>query len=463
MNPGIENTNRFFFIGIAGTGMSAIAQYLKGIGKEVSGSDRYFGEGEKMLIQKQLESQDINCYKQDGSGIDKNTGIVVVSTAVETNNVEYQKALRLGIPVIKRSTILAGIANNKKTIAVGGTSGKSTTAAMIFHIMQKQGYSPSLITGAGLSSLQEKGLPGNAWVGDSEWLVIEADESDGSIVGYKPETGLVLNIDRDHKEMDELLSLFTVFQKNTKSTFIVNADHPHTKKLSVNSGLDFGESKKAGIRAVGFKQDGYRISFEINRVPFVIQAIGEHNMENAMAATAASCSAGIDITHAAAALESYQGIYRRTQFVGEKNGIPVIDDFAHNPAEVAAAIRACQQIGNRVIAWFQPHGFGPLKFMFKELVERVATVLHKNDIFLTSEVYYAGGTVDKDIQSDALATAVMNSGKQAVYKHDRKELFRDIIKNVKQGDVLLLMGARDPSLADFAVQVFGMLKERLGD
>jgi len=235
-----EKYNHFFFIGIAGTGMSAIAQYLRGIGKKVSGSDRLFNEEKKMLIQEQFEQQDIHCYFQDGSGITSDIDVVVISTAIEESNIELQKARSLGIPVMKRSELLAAISSDKKTIAVGGTSGKSTTTAMIFHIMQQCGWEPSVMNGAGLTSLQKKGLPGNTWVGKSEWLVIEADESDGSIVNYIPQISVLLNIDRDHKEYDELISLFEKFKSNTQDIFIVNQGHALSRQLSQNRMYDFG-------------------------------------------------------------------------------------------------------------------------------------------------------------------------------------------------------------------------------
>ena len=151
--------NHFFFIGIAGTGMSAIAQYLRGIGKNVSGSDRLF-TGEKMTIQTQFEDLGIKCYNQDGSGIDRTIDVIVISTAIEDTNLELIKAKSLNIKVIKRSDLLASISRTKRTIAVGGTSGKSTTTAMIFHILNQCGKSPSLMSGAGLTALQKQGLIG---------------------------------------------------------------------------------------------------------------------------------------------------------------------------------------------------------------------------------------------------------------------------------------------------------------
>jgi len=455
----LQSFNNFFFIGIAGTGMSAIAQYLNGVGKKVSGSDRLYGTENKIEIEQQFETMGIQCYFQDGSGISNQTQVVVISTAIEESNVELQKARSLGIVVVKRSELLAAISSEKKTIAVGGTSGKSTTTAMIFHILECNGYSPSLMTGAGLSSLQEKGLPGNAWVGKSDWLVIESDESDGSIVNYKPEIGLVLNIDRDHKEFDELMQLFQTFKNNTKGTFIVNQDHKLSQSLSQNISQDFGSNNNAGFVGSNYSQVGFSIHFSCQNVAFTVPVIGRHNMENTLAAIATCCCVGISVLDCANAMKSFRGIYRRTQLVGEKNGVIVIDDFAHNPAEVAAAIKACQAVGKRVHAWFQPHGYGPLRFMHQDLVHEVSTVLRQDDTFYVSDVYYAGGTVAMDIQSDVLIEPMKEKGANVLYVADRKNLVTEIKKNLQKGDVILIMGARDNSLSDFSKTVFQNLMQ----
>ncbi|HLO60462.1 MAG TPA: Mur ligase family protein [Bacteroidales bacterium] len=449
----IEKYTNYFFIGIAGTGMSAIAQYLRGTGCRVAGSDRLFGPDNKMLIQEQFEKQGISCFQQDGSGVTPDIQVVVVSTAIEESNIEYVKAKELGIPIMKRSELLALISKNRRTVAVGGTSGKSTTTAMIFHILQVNGFSPSLMTGAGLSSLQKQGLPGNAWVGESEWLVIEADESDGSIVNYYPEISVVLNIDRDHKEFDELMQLFSTFKEHTHGRFIVNNDHALINSLSQNHEYDFGTAGKAGYKGKDFKQQGFRIEFTVNGIPFIIPVLGRHNMENAMAAVAVAGAIGVTIEDSSKALETYTGIYRRTQLVGTKNGISVIDDFAHNPSEVAAAIKACQQIGTRVFAWFQPHGYGPLRFMHKELAEKVTQVLRSDDRFFMSDVYYAGGTVNRDIGSEVVIEAVQKNGKNAILVNNRSALPALFKSETKSGDIILLMGARDPSLSEFALRV----------
>lgn len=449
----ILSLNNVFFVGIAGTGMSAIAQYLCGMGKSVSGSDREFGRSESNATQTQFERIGLRCFPQDGSGITAETQMVVVSTAIEESNLEYQKAVQLGIPVVKRSALLAEICNTRKTIAVGGTSGKSTTTAMIFHILQECGQDPSLITGAGLSALQEQDLPGNAWVGAGEWLVIEADESDGSIVGYKPAIGVLLNVDRDHKEQDELMALFRTFRNNTVGSFITNQDDDLASSLSQDVQNDFSISGKGKYAGSGFVQDGFTISFNISGTAFTLNAIGRHNMQNVIAAVAASIKAtGISLADASSAIASYRGIYRRTQLVAVAKGVNVVDDFAHNPAEVVAAIRACQAISPRVFAWFQPHGYGPLKFMHRELSERLCETLRAADTVLLSDVYYAGGTVQKDINSDAVTSAVSPS-KKALFVPDRKDVATYLKTVVRQGDTVLLMGARDPYLAQFARSV----------
>lgn len=444
---------RYFFIGVAGTGMSAIAQYLSGRGEQVSGSDRLFSKTDKSETQLQLERAGIECHFQDGSGITPDTEAVIVSTAIEESNVEYQKAKSLGIPVIKRSALLAQISDSIKTIAVGGTSGKSTTTAMIFHILQKCGKEPSLITGAGLATLQKQGLIGNAFNGSGEWLVIESDESDGSIVGYHPEIALLLNVERDHKEESELMELFSTFKSHTKKAFIVNSNYPITMSLSQNESYNFGTKGNPGIKGSGFEQDGFCIKFNVNGVPCSINAIGTHNMENALAAIAAAVQTGITVEQAVEAIKDFSGIYRRASLVraDQERHLYVVDDFAHNPSEVASAIKACQSITGKVIAYFQPHGFGPLRFMHKELGELVAATLRPNDIFVIGDVYYAGGTVNRDISPEIVSQAIQNLGKNAIFAKDKESCRAEILKNTPERDcTILIMGARDPKLSDYA-------------
>ncbi|MEP7319520.1 MAG: Mur ligase domain-containing protein, partial [Panacibacter sp.] len=303
----IKDFNNVFFIGIAGTGMSAIAQWLAGEGKQVSGSDRYFKPNEYNETKEILKEAGIQCFLQDGSGISGTTDLIVVSTAIEDTVFEVQKAVQLNIPIIKRSELLALIAKSKSTIAVGGTSGKSTTTAMLFNILEYAGLEPGIISGAGLISIIKEGKIGNAKTGKGKWLVIEADESDGSIVQYEPEIGLLLNIDKDHKEIDVLMDIFTTFKKNTRALFVVNQSHVLAKQLSQNIQHDFStdEHSGAGFIATDFKQSGLTISFKINSVAFELNQVGKHNMENALAAATVASQLGVDLTICAEALKQY--------------------------------------------------------------------------------------------------------------------------------------------------------------
>ena len=454
----IKNISEFqnvFFIGVAGVGMSAIAQYLKGIGKEVSGSDRYFHPDEYNKTKEQLEYEGINCFLQDGSGITENTELIVVSTAIEDTVYEVKKAKELGIPIIKRSELLSIIAKSKKTIAVAGTSGKSTTSAMLYQILLDANYEPSIISGAGLTSIIKKGKIGNAAVGKGDWLIIEADESDGSVVQYEPEIGLLLNIDKDHQEIDELLDLFSVFKRNTKSLFIVNQSNTLAKSLSENVENDFGfENKNAGYSVENFVQTGFQLNFKVLGQSFEMNSIGQHSAENATAAISVSHQIGIDLKTCAESLKNYEGIYRRHQILGQKNGVWVIDDYAHNPAKCAASIKACQPLAEKVIAWFQPHGYKPTRFLKDDFIEEISSALRPQDEIWMSEIFYAGGTVVKDISANDLIVGIQEKGKNAYFVEDRNDLLETLKPRLNSGTVLLLMGARDPSLEEFCKDLF---------
>jgi len=459
MVSGLSDFKTVFFIGIAGTGMSAIAQWLAGTGKQVSGSDRYFQPGVFNDTREKLEALDIRCFLQNGEGITDETDLVVVSTAVEDTVPEVQKARKLNIPIIKRSELLALIAAGKKTIAIGGTSGKSTTCAMLFDILQYAGLKPGIISGAGLVSIMKEGRIGNAKAGSGEWLVIEADESDGSIVQYKPEVGILLNVDKDHKEMDALMEIFGEFRKNTKQLFVVNLAQAGARQLSRNNAQDFSTdpSFPAGYQASGFSQQGLAIRFTINGVGFTLNTVGKHNMENALAATAVASQLGVDLIVCAEALKSYEGIYRRHQVLGKKHGVWLIDDYAHNPVKCAVSIEACQQIAPKVIAWFQPHGYGPTRFLRHDFVAEIGRVLRSSDEIWMSEIFYAGGTTTKDISAGDLIHDLKAMDKPAFFTEDRNSFLEMVRSHFTDDCVLLLMGARDPSLENFAKQIWEQL------
>lgn len=459
----LADFNHVFFIGIAGTGMSALAQYLNNIGKVVSGSDRYFNNNDADDIRLKLVAENIKCFKQNEVAIDEKIQLVVASAAIEDTVPEMQQAKALQIPVLKRSKLLSMIADSKRTIAVAGTSGKSTTSAMLFQILEAAKLEPGIISGAGLVSLIKQHKIGNAKAGSGEWLIIEADESDGSIVQYHPEVGILLNIDKDHQEIAELLDLFTIFKQNTKEIFIVNQSNPLAKGLSKNIKNDFAEEGEAGYVATDFKQNGLTIQFKINGVAFNLQQLGRHNMQNALAATAAAVQVGVSLEVCAKALESYEGIYRRHQILLKQNNVWLIDDYAHNPAKCAASIAACQTIAPKVIAWFQPHGYGPTRFLRNDFVKEITAILRTEDEMWMSEIFYAGGTAVKNISANDLITDIKANNKNAFFVEDRNDFFKAIESKLNQPVVILLMGARDPSLEHFAAKIKIKLENFLKD
>ena len=459
MITSVNDFKNVFFIGVAGTGMSAIAQYLAGTGKTVSGSDRYFQPGEQNETKDKLENGGIRCFLQNGEGISDQTDLVVVSAAIENTVAEVQKARGLSIPIIKRSELLAIISKSKKTIAVGGTSGKSTTSAMLFDILEFAGLDPSIISGAGLVSIIKEGKIGNAKVGKGAWLVIEADESDGSIVQYNPEVGLLLNIDKDHQEIGELMNIFEIFKNNTRELFVVNLSNTLAMQLSENIKHDFSleEGSGAGYIANNFIQKGLNIQFSVRNVQFSVDTVGKHNMENALAAVAVANQLGVNLSTCAAALKNYEGIYRRHQLLGKKKGVYVIDDYAHNPVKCAASIAACQHIAPKVIAWFQPHGYGPTRFLKNDFIHEIAAVLRPEDEIWMSEIFYAGGTAVKDISANDLIIEIKAAGKNAFFIEDRQYLLEVVRPHLTDNCVLLLMGARDPGLEEFGKSVWEKL------
>ena len=454
----VSDFKNVFFIGVAGVGMSAIAQYLQGIGKEVSGSDRYFNPNEYNKTKEQLENEGIQCFLQDGSGISEKTDVIVASTAIEDTVLEMVKAKELGIPILRRSELLAMIAKSKKTIAIAGTSGKSTTSAMLYQILLDANYEPSIISGAGLTSIIKQGKIGNAAVGKGDWLIIEADESDGSVVQYQPEIGVLLNIDKDHQEIDELIELFTIFKNNSSSLFVVNQSNTLAKSLSANEEVDFGfEDKNAGYSVENFVQSGFQLHFTVLDQNFEMNSIGQHSAENATAAIAVAHQIGINLKTCAESLKNYEGIYRRHQILGQKHGVWVIDDYAHNPAKCAASIKACQPLAEKVVAWFQPHGYKPTRFLKDDFIEEISSSLRPQDEIWMSEIFYAGGTAVKDISANDLIEGIQLKGKKAYFVEDRNQFLKTVRPSLSENSVLLLMGARDPRLEVFCKDLYEKL------
>lgn len=441
---------RWHFAGIGGSGMSAIAFYLLGRGQEVSGSDRLFDNDGGASIRKALEDAGARIFPQDGSGIAPDVRLVV-STAIEETVPEVKAARALGCEIVHRSEALAEIANSQKTIAVSGTSGKSTVTAMVFRILRAAGRDPSVISGGVLKELSREGHWGNAWGGSGEWLVIEADESDGSLVRYAPEIGVMLNLDRDHKELEELRVLFRTFQQRSKR-FVANGDRTECVEIGGGDASYFGIRRHTHPAVEEFDLSSDEVSFRIGGHLCVVPFPGRHMIENALAAILASLEAGVPLEVATKGLASFAGVGRRHELIGVARDVAVYDDFAHNPAKVEAAIAAAHLVAGsgRLLAVFQPHGYGPLRFLLDDFVEAFAKALHPRDHLWIAPVYDAGGTADRSISSQDLARRLADRGVAVDAPENRTLIPASIAAKATAGDLVYSMGARDPELPAFA-------------
>jgi len=446
---------RLHFAGVGGSGMSALAQFLAMKGGRASGSDRAFDRGQHGAARERLEKLGIGIHPQDGQGVAGDCSGVVYSTAVEETVPDFAEARRLGVPLIHRSELLAHLVAAHRTLAITGTSGKSTTVAMAFEILRGAGRSPSVITGGELVALQREGLWGNAWAGDSDLLVIEADESDGSVVRYEPAVGVILNLQKDHKEEAEVAEMFRAFRARAKEAFAVG-EGGNLGELAPGATV-FGFGEGAGLRAEHLRVEGQGSTFEVKGTAFRLPVPGHHNVENALGAIAACAAVDVPLAAMVEPLAGFQGVARRFQVLGEKRGVQVVDDFGHNPAKVAASLRTARMRAKRVLAVFQPHGYGPMRFLRPDFVATFQAELRPEDRLWMLEVFYAGGTATRDFSSADIVAEIAADGTWAEFGPSREGLTKRIAAEAREGDLVLVMGARDPSLTEFAEGVLAAL------
>lgn len=446
------------FCGVGGSGMSALAQIHAWRGGRCTGSDRAFDAGERAAVRVALERAGVELVPQDGTWPRPGCAAMVVSTAVEDTVPDVLAARVADVPILHRSELLAGYVAEGDGIAVTGTSGKSTTTAMVAEILLHAGKDPSVVTGGALVRLEEAGLLGNARAGGGAHMVVEADESDGSVVRYRPWASVILNLQRDHKEPAEVLEMFRTLVSQTRGPVILG-DDPALEPLAggaVRAGLAPGCDVRA--EALELTPDGSR--FLVAGTPFDLPLPGEHNVRDAVAAVAVCREAGVPDAVCAEALARFRGVARRFQVVGQARGVTVVDDFAHNPDKLRATLAAARLRGGRILAFFQPHGYGPVRFLFDDLVAAFADGLGDDDVLWLPPIYFAGGTVSREVEATDLSAAVRSAGRDARDLADRAELPGAVALAAHPGDVALVMGARDPALSDLARAVLSALKAR---
>ncbi len=397
------------FIGIGGVGMNGLAQLATQSGYTVSGSDRAYNPDAQLF--KTLESLGITIFPQDGSGITESTDQVIFSTAIESDNPEIVRANELSIPLLHRAEFLNELVGDAELIAVAGTAGKTTTTGLLGWIFECLGKDPTVYNGAAVLNWKTDSTLGNVRKGNSGLWIIEADESDKSFLNFRPTHSVVTNISKDHYELDELHAMFDQFEAQTRGTTVRG---PCASELSV-------------------------------------PMLGRHNLENAQCAMQLCAELGANLEKVRDAIARFKGIERRLEIAGETGGVTVIDDYAHNPAKIAAALSAAAEAYGTVHAYWRPHGFTPLRHGFEELAAVFSAHWQKygGSIFILP-VYYAGGTVERKITSAALVERLESTGVPAKLVPDYDALQQELKTCTAAGDAVLGMGARDPALPQFA-------------
>jgi UDP-N-acetylmuramate--alanine ligase len=431
---------RFHYAGVGGSGMSALAQFQAMRGGRASGSDRGFDQGQRPEARAQLAALGVEVHPQDGSGLAGDAAALVVSTAVEDT-----------VPDV------AHWVATTRSVAVSGTSGKSTTTAMVFEVLRGAGRDPSVITGGDLVALQDEGLWGNAWAGQGP-LVVEADESDGSLVRYQPAVSLCLNLSKDHKSEEEVAAMFRIAQRRTRERFVCGEEGiPDDLRAGA---LTFGFGADNEVRGMIVELGPTSTRFTVDDVPFTLPVPGAHNVENALGAIAACRALGLGLEEMVAPLARFRGVARRFQSLGTAHGVEVIDDFGHNPAKIAASIATARLRGQRVLAVYQPHGYGPTRFLREGFVDTFARCPASQDLVWLLEVFYAGGTAVRDFSAADLVTDINARGGHAEFAPSREWLVQRLAAEARTGDLVLVMGARDPSLTGFARDILAAIASR---
>jgi UDP-N-acetylmuramate--alanine ligase len=444
--------------------MSALAQFQAMLGGTATGSDRVFDRGEAPGIRRALERVGVRIVAQDGTGVRSGCDALIVSTAVEESVPDVRAAREAAIPVIHRSELLARLVAARRTVAVAGTSGKSTVVAMVFELARGAGLDPSLVSGGDLKVLADQGYLGNAWAGASDLLVIEADESDGSLIRYAPAIGVVLNLDKDHKEVAEVRAMFDAFRQRTRESFVVGEGEnlAHLRSGALVFGTGGATAAAGGLRGEEIRLFPDASEFTAAGINFRVPVPGLHNVENALAALATGTRIGLTLAAMAEPLAGFRGVHRRFETLGVVGGVEVIDDFAHNPAKLKAAIAAARlRRPGHILVVFQPHGFGPTRFLRADLVEAFCQALNANDRLWLLEIFYAGGTVTRDLSAADLVQDLRARGVQAEFAAGgRAALAERLAETAKPGDLILIVGARDPTLTELGHAALARIQDR---
>ncbi|WP_439540789.1 glutamate ligase domain-containing protein [Sphingomonas sp.] len=465
----MHNGKPHFFVGIGGSGMMPLAMILAGQGATVAGSDRSLDSGRLPAKFDALRSLGIDLFPQDGSGITSPDQVVIASAAVEDAVPDMVQAAKLGCPRMTRAELNAKLFNAAPlSIGVAGTSGKSTVTGMIAWILHSLDRDPTVMNGAVMKNFVRPEAPfASALVGGGDLYVSEVDESDGSIALYNPHVAVLNNVSLDHKSLEELRALFGDFAAKARTT-VVNVGDPESAELAraldENRTLTFGVEADADLFAYNLQPEPNGIRFELEvfgnflQMPVTLQVPGRHNVANALAAIGAAMAADIAVGDAVDALATFTGLKRRFELVGTANGVAVIDDFGHNPDKIGATLDTLHAFPGRILALFQPHGYGPLKVMRQELVAMFADKLSADDQLILPDPVYHGGTVAREVTSADIIADIAAIGRDARHIPDRAAAAAHLAAIAQPGDRIVIMGARDDTLSQLAQSILDDLE-----
>jgi UDP-N-acetylmuramate--alanine ligase len=434
------------FVGIGGIGMSGIAEVLMTLGYRVQGSD-----AKASKITDRLVSLGATVFEGQAAANIGDTAVVVVSSAIKKGNPELEEARRRKLPVVRRAEMLAELMRMRSNIAVAGTHGKTTTTTIVATLLDKGGFDPTVINGGVIHAYGS-----NARAGAGEWMVVEADESDGSFNRLPATIAIVTNIDPEHMEhwgtFDALRKGFLDFVSNIPfyGLAVCCTDHPEVQALvgrvTDRRVVTFGFNAQADVRAQNLTYTDGIAHFDIalQSEDTVIEGCtlpmpGDHNVSNALSAVAVARHLGMKKDEIREALASFAGVNRRFTRVGEVNGVTIIDDYGHHPVEIAAVLRAARQATKgRIIAVHQPHRYTRLSHLFDDF----CTCFNEADVVAIAEVYAAGeDPIPGASRDDLVAGLIAHGHRHARAIMDEADLARLVREQARPGDMVVCLGA----------------------
>jgi UDP-N-acetylmuramate--alanine ligase len=433
------------FVGIGGIGMSGIAEVLLNLGYQISGSDIKETEVTRRL-------QTLGCEIAYGHRREnvKEADVVVISSAVRQGNPEVEVAEQRLIPVIPRAEMLAELMRMKVGIAIAGTHGKTTTTSLIATVLASGGLDPTVVIGGRLNSIGS-----NARLGQGEFLVAEADESDGSFIKLMPTIAVVTNIDPEHldyyKGIEEIKETFLSFLNKIPffGLAVLCLDHPNIQSLIPRLKkrfVTYGLTTQADFQAKEMRFEGLSTSFdvlhqrrEVGRVK--LQMPGLHNVYNALATVATAFELNIPFQVVQETLRDFSGIHRRFQIKGERKGILIVDDYGHHPVEIMATLKAARTgWERRIIAVFQPHRYTRTQALFHDFL----TAFYDADVLILTDIYPAGEDRIEGVEAKALFEGIREYGhKDVSYLAKKEEIIEHLLGIVTPGDLVITLGAGD--------------------